>query len=274
MTTTKEEQKIIQVCELAKRGWHVFPCKWFGDNVKAPVVSKGFYDATIDINQIIDWWTEKPKALIGVRTGEKSGIWAVDVDEKGDRSGMQSLMEKFPDLDLVPEPLIQRTASGGYHFIYKWNEDRPVTIGKNLLPGIDIRGEGGYIVVAPSGYFINDEWSEYKWKDFSIEPHEAPEWAYTLAKLISSGNNKTDLEKAFTGLSQGERDNGLIAVAGMCHSKDIPFELAVSVVEYVALKCTPPMSIFEAREKTEYAYTRFSNDDPIKEKIKARFKNV
>ena len=52
--------------DCANRGWPVFPCN---PSTKQPLTAKGFKDASIDINRIVDWWTRHPDAMIGVPTG-------------------------------------------------------------------------------------------------------------------------------------------------------------------------------------------------------------
>ena len=67
----------------AERGWHVFPCS---PKDKAPLNEHGLNDATLDRTIIEQWWRQWPRAMIGVRTGPESGIFAIDLDidpEKG-----------------------------------------------------------------------------------------------------------------------------------------------------------------------------------------------
>ena len=60
----------------AKRGKPVFPCK----PDKTPLTPNGFKDATTDPNQITEWWTKHPEALIGMPTGAVSGVVVLDVE--------------------------------------------------------------------------------------------------------------------------------------------------------------------------------------------------
>jgi hypothetical protein len=57
--------------DYASRGWPVFPCN---PATKQPYTSNGFKAGTTDANQIIDWWSRYPKAMIGMPTGAASGI--------------------------------------------------------------------------------------------------------------------------------------------------------------------------------------------------------
>jgi hypothetical protein len=76
---------MISLLEIARtyvaRGWHVFPLK---PKDKYPLISKaaggkGFYDATLDVEQITAWWTKYPQANIGIATGA-SDLYVVDND--------------------------------------------------------------------------------------------------------------------------------------------------------------------------------------------------
>ena len=75
---------------LVSLGWPVFPCK----PDKSPLTPHGFKDATTDQQQIDQWWTAHPNAMIGMPTGAASGCFVVDVDidpEKG-IDGNQALL--------------------------------------------------------------------------------------------------------------------------------------------------------------------------------------
>jgi hypothetical protein len=74
--------------EYANRGWPVFPCN---PSTKQPYTNNGFKDATTDINQICDWWTLHPAAMIGLPTGTVTGFWVLDIDLKPDANGATGL---------------------------------------------------------------------------------------------------------------------------------------------------------------------------------------
>lgn len=129
---------------LAKACIPVFPCK--AD--KRPYTAKGFHDATTCIEQVEKWWRGWPGAMIGMPTGSGSGFDVLDLDCKDGKKA----------LDLVPEwqalsPLIARTRSGGIHVYFCADGVRCSTnvLGKDS--GVDVRGDGGYVIVPPSpGY--------------------------------------------------------------------------------------------------------------------------
>lgn len=90
-----------------------------------------------------------PGANIGIKTGLASGIWALDVDPKN--GGDVALAE----LEAEHGPLTcgwrQATGSGGQHYVFTLPQDFTPTTSPGRLPkGLDVRGEGGQIVIAPS----------------------------------------------------------------------------------------------------------------------------
>lgn len=118
----------------ANYGIPVFPCK--AD--KSPATPRGFYDATTDLDQIESWFANG--ALIGVPTGEPSGIVCLDVDPDGTDWYQQHA-------DSLACGCVNRTRRG-YHLLYKRTAHVPCSTSK-VAKGIDVRGDGGYIVYWP-----------------------------------------------------------------------------------------------------------------------------
>jgi len=127
----------------ARRGWHVFPCQPGG---KVLLTKNGLKDATTDESVIRRWWEQWPDANIAVRTGEISGIFAIDIDPRSGGS-IEDLKEAMGPL---PDTIESATGGGGRHLIFRYPTGRKITNRTNLLPGIDVRGNGGYIIVPPS----------------------------------------------------------------------------------------------------------------------------
>lgn len=160
-------------------GWQVFPlhrtvnspnetpvvcsCK-DGENCnnkgKHPRTKDGFKSATTDLDQINKWWDKWPVANIGIRCGEGSDLCAVDVDRRndGDKT-MEALIAKYGP---PPKEGIVYTGNGVHHlFPFPRNVDH---MPKTLGPGIDLQGEGSYIVAAGSRHFSG---VQYRWANGS-----------------------------------------------------------------------------------------------------------
>lgn len=119
---------------------------------KRPITAHGLNDATIDSDQIRAWWTRTPQANIGTPTGHQFDV--IDVDPP---DGWTSLAE-LKAAGLVPEPLgYAHTPRGGMHIYVPVSGDGNAT---GILPGIDLRGKGGYVVAPPSRCAIGSwEWT-------------------------------------------------------------------------------------------------------------------
>lgn len=129
-----------QAEELAGAGFPVFPLR----QDKRPATPHGFKDAVRDPAQVACLWRRHTGPLIGVPTGALSGIDVLDVDPRhgGDRWWLAYG-------HLIPETRIHRTRSGGLHALFK--HAAPVRNTESKIgPGIDTRGEGGYIVWWPA----------------------------------------------------------------------------------------------------------------------------
>lgn len=132
-------------------GSPVFPCgprKW-------PLTARGFHDASTDPEQVCAWWSRWPNALIGMPTGAASGLVVLDLDLKGGCDGAAAFEALRAGRGAPVGPVV-RTRSGGHHLYMRAPEGRrvPCSAGR-LAPGVDVRGDGGYVVVPPSpGYAV------------------------------------------------------------------------------------------------------------------------
>ena len=128
--------------EYLERGWSIFPCK---PRSKKPLVKWREYQSRKPTTaEIRTWWAKWPRAGIAVVTGATSGLAVVDIDRKsgGTTEGH----------DITP--LMARTP-GGTHLFYSTDDSSKAPTGAGFdSPGgkADLRGEGGYIMLPPSGH--------------------------------------------------------------------------------------------------------------------------
>ena len=110
--------------------------------------SGGVHHATTDPRRIEWWWAQDPRANIGVATGRPSGLLVVDLDMKNGHDGVGQWSAFLRDNDLT-WPLVPRTRtpSDGLH-LWLRAADAPERPG--ILPGVDVKGTGGYVVAPPS----------------------------------------------------------------------------------------------------------------------------
>jgi hypothetical protein len=144
----------------------------------------GLYLATTDPEQIKRWWTKWPAALIGVPMGRRVGFWALDVDSKeghcedGLGAWNQLQLQHRDDTD----GRVHKTGTDGLHFFYSWDNNRPVGCPTSSVPpGMEVKGEGGYVIFPPSPYLLDRRIVSY---DVSLDkyPEAALVRLYDLIK--------------------------------------------------------------------------------------------
>jgi hypothetical protein len=165
-----------QALEYVGRGWPVFPCRWDGGPRlrKTPLTRNGFKDAARDSEAVHQWWTRWPRALIGLPTGEASGVVALDIDVKRpEANGFDSLEDLGHSI--LPETPMVHTESGGIHLHFRCPARDVRNSAGHIAPGLDVRANGGYVIVPSpdSGY----SWDSV-WNYDTAEPLAAPDWLW------------------------------------------------------------------------------------------------
>jgi RecA-family ATPase len=171
----------------ARDGIAVFPCRAKEEEVfdehagkmtlrkeKTPYPSTGFKAATTSERLINRLWDKYPDAAVGVATGEKAKFWVLDVDvpsEDHSEDGRIWLDEMEAEHGPLPVTKWAYTANGGIHFLF--NHVPGVRNRAGLAPGIDTRGDGGYIV-APGSVLADGRF--YEWADETDVIADAPQW--------------------------------------------------------------------------------------------------
>jgi hypothetical protein len=121
-------------------GLCVIPC-----HGKKPALRwTSFQERPPTIQQIEAWSRKHSSANIGTVTGSISGLTVVDIDSP---DYIETAISIFGDT-----PLKAQTPRGGMHLYFSYSGERSVT-GINRTP-VDIRGQGGFIVLPPS---VNSE---------------------------------------------------------------------------------------------------------------------
>ena len=190
----------------------VFPCEPGGKRPLGRFAPNGFKDATTDPDVIRRIWTEAPDANIAIPTGLPTTFIALDVDIKLEKNirgdialeGLEAVHGK------LPVTRMQFTPSGGQHFLFAYTPGIGNSAG-TLGEGLDTRGEGGYIVVAPSvlpngAYTVND-----------AELAPMPEWL--TAKLSAK---RTEPFTVPTEVLPGQRNTTLYRLARALKAKGLP----------------------------------------------------
>lgn len=118
------------------------------------------------------WWQRWPVANVAVRTGAVSGLVVVDVDPgHGGDATLAELLERHGPL---PAGALVHTGSGGRHlyFAHPGGVVRNDT-GRRLGPGLDVRGDGGYVIAPPSRHVTG---TGYRWDGPDRSLAALPDW--------------------------------------------------------------------------------------------------
>lgn len=181
------------VIPLAPSDWQVFPVHSVNGSgctcgrpdcpspAKHPRTGRGLYDATDDPAAIEKWREKWPGCNWGLPTGATSGLVVVDEDpDHGGRESRQRMEEKYGPLPVTPTV---RTGGGGFHYFYrhpgtKLSNAQPIN---TEFPGIDLRGDGGYVVGAGGSHLSGGtyEWVEGR-SPADIEFADLPQWIIDL----------------------------------------------------------------------------------------------
>jgi putative DNA primase/helicase len=153
---------------------------------KKPLTTNGFKDATTDEAQIRVWWLKWPNAMIAAPTGSASGMWVVDLDLDPSKNidGVATLAQLIAKHGEIPKTLMTITPRGGRHLIFTWDTAWDAKTGVHnsagkIGPGVDCRGEGGYVCLPPSR---NANGGQYRFDPNGAEQAAvAPDWLIKLA---------------------------------------------------------------------------------------------
>lgn len=231
----------------ARRGRRVFPCKAGG---KEPLTKRGFKDATTDEEQIRQWWKKHPGANIGTPTGEVSDTLAVDHDlYKPEAATVEELEAELGPISHTG--LAIETGSGGRQYLFKYPQGSNIRNTAGLLPGVDIRGEGGYILLPPSttqgAYRRLDNRTLADPPGRLVERLTEP----NRARSGGTGGAAAPICAALDGppILEGSRDNELTRIVGKLHdgSRSLA-DLEATAIEINEARCVPPLPERQVRK--------------------------
>jgi hypothetical protein len=245
--------------EYAELGWHVFPCHWpiFASNGgvrcscgkaaciaarqigKHPRTPNGHLDATTDRDRIDRYWSRWPLANIGVPTGAANGITVLDIDPRN--GGDHSLIVLEQQHEPLPPTARNRTGSGGEHILFAHIPGVRNSASK-LGAGIDVRGDGGYVVMPPS---LHKSGNRYE-ITCGLPIAAAPDW---LVKKLVSGQHRGPAPPEYwrelfeAGAPLGTRDTTLIKMTGYLLRRGLDPLLVLDIVQmWNRERFQPPLS--------------------------------
>lgn len=173
---TRDSQILEAALAGLERGWSIIPVR---PRAKAPLIRwKPFESKRADARQLREWFERWPDANLAVVTGDISGLVVLDIDPRHD--GDASLKRLQQQHGRLPETVRSITGGGGRHYFFK-HPGREVRNRVGFEPGMDIRGDGGSIVLPPS---VHPSGKRYRWsKSRGPDEHalaDIPDWLLAL----------------------------------------------------------------------------------------------
>lgn len=226
--------------------WPVFPVKQTG---KTPATKNGFLDATTDNIKIFNWWESEPYN-IGLPTGKESSVIVIDVDYN--KSGAIWLDENINEL---PKTVWSKTGNGE-HIFFRYQEGIKNSTGK-LSPGVDVRGEGGYVILPPSKHVEG----LYEWTNspFDYVLSELPGWLSSQLMIVKD-KPKPDIDNI---VIEGERNAVLTAMGGRLRRMGLnETEIFHALLEINKVRCVPLLEIPEVRNIAK-SLSRYKPEEPF-----------
>lgn len=190
MTSETQDQMLQAALEYWKRELSIIPVS--GETKKPLIPWKEYQTRRATDTEVHGWFQQHPDAQIAVVTGAISGKVVVDVEAGGS-------IEQFP------KTATSRSGGGGYHLWYQ-HPGRPVPNAVKILPLVDIRGDGGYVIVPPSRH---PSGNRYEW----VIPLDSQPLAPFPSHLFPSHRERV-WPKALGDVPEGERRDTLASFAG------------------------------------------------------------
>ncbi|MHC1710594.1 MAG: bifunctional DNA primase/polymerase [Solidesulfovibrio sp.] len=158
--------------DYAARGWPIYPAREVSEaleafiqrikhlpeaeqkrkfryKVKSPYIRDWNNVASTDPEVIRGWWSRWPRALLGLATGERVGLFVLDSDKPDGEDTVAAMAERLGPL---PPTLTVRSGKGGIHRYFRWPTDGRIVRSRegHLGVNLDVRGHGGGIILPPS----------------------------------------------------------------------------------------------------------------------------
>jgi hypothetical protein len=248
---TKTSSPILEAAlAYVRRGWSVLPVERRG---KRPLVRwEEFQHRRADEAEVRAWYRSFPGANVGIVTGAVSGLVVVDIDPG--HGGDESLSALERAHGPLPRTIEASTGGGGRH-VYFRHPGGVVHNRAGLAPGIDLRGDGGYVVAPPS---VHPSGRLYRF-EASHHPDEtalaaAPDWLLRLFGPQGRIGHPLAHWRSLVreGVAEGARNSTLASLAGhmLWHGLDPQVALDLLLCWNKA-RCRPPLPEDEVAQVVE-----------------------
>lgn len=225
------------------RGWSIIPVR-AGD--KRPLISwERYQHRPAEVEEARAWFNRWPDANVGIVTGAVSQLLVVDIDPRhGGVDGLARLERHHGPLPFTVEAV---TGGGGRHLYFRHPGPDDVHNSVGLWPGLDLRGDGGYVVAPPSRHATGGRYSwQLEREPWRAAPLPMPAWlleALSQRPAVTTGQPLTYWRNmASQGVAQGSRNNTLASFAGHLLWHGVDAEVVCELLMcWNRLRCRPPL---------------------------------
>ncbi len=214
-----------------------------------PLVAWEVYQSRLPTtDEVAAWRTQWPDCNWAMITGMISGVVVLDIDP---RHGGDDAIRGYA----LPPTHTVRTPHGGWHYYYRHPGGRvPNAVG--LLPGVDLRGDGGFVLKPPS---IVDGRPYEVVTDEPLAP--LPQWILErlAERAAPDGQHRGDDDEMTVllhGVDEGQRDVSAVRLAGHYIGKGLPVGEVLELLRGWNLRCRPPMSTAQLIKCVESIHRR------------------
>jgi len=228
------------------RGWSVLPLR---PPDKRPLIPWGYLqNERPSEDDIAEWFRRWPHANIGIVTGEISNLIVLDVDPKhGGDTALERLERRYRPLSATVEAV---TGGGGRHLYFA----HPGGLTRNrvgLAQGIDLRGDGGYIVAPPS---THPSGGLYEWvaghtpEEIALAP--LPRWLILPIQGPRAGRSLSDWRQLVReGVAEGQRNSTIASLTGHLLWHNVDSDVALELLlAWNRMQCRPPLEDAEVAQ--------------------------
>jgi hypothetical protein len=224
--------------DYGRLGWSVIPIESRG---KRPLIRWQVYQHRHpDTTEVATWFQRWPDANIAVVTGIGSGLVVLDLDPRhGADASLQQLERKYGPIAKTVEA---RTGGGGRHLYFAHTRDM-LHNRVGIAPGVDLRGDGGYVVAPPS---VHASGEPYRWDCSPVVCPLAPlpEWLREAPEERSRRGRPLSHWRRLLreGVAEGERNNSIASLAGHLLWHGVDPEIATELLlTWNEARCCPPL---------------------------------
>jgi hypothetical protein len=232
-------------CYLA-RGWCVLPLR---PRDKRPLITwESLQRTRPSAEQVADWFNRWPDANTGIVTGEISNLVVLDIDpQHGGDASLERLERRYGPLPVT----IEATTGGGGRHLYFTHPGGLTHNRIGLARGIDLRGDGGYIVAPPS---IHPSGRPYAWA-VGRSPEDVGLAALPRWILLPSGGARARRTLSdwrllvHEGVPEGQRNSTIASLAGHLLWHQIDPEVTLELLlAWNQIRCRPPLDDAEVAQ--------------------------